>query len=564
MSRRLQSFATLCAASACALAALWFGIAIPSFFRSVAPVVLATVGSTGPSAPTLARQFVDSGDFGVADAILQATRPTLPNATQSRQLLDARLAANPILAFTGGTAPFFQAFIEAAEAPDPSRPFVMPNLLRAQHRQVLNAFLAESLNANVARILETRTLSNWQVFLPVFSQAGQPLDAAILTTALLEQSRAFHPQLRSEILAAINAQNPNAIEPFFAALLSLGNRLNWAQLAHICQFTPSLDAFLFAAASTSPPNPDQPAATHNPRRLFALIAALAIAPDQAQALFTYLRRFDDRAWNGVFQALNAGAPALNTLLALNKPPYAPPAFWSQLPHFVTVGQSHFMTFAARFPNASLGLRALAFGIAGAAIALAFRSLFSPAGPHRRRLLTIDSLLGAILISALVWVVIEPDLLQFEPNRDGALRINFAAAVPEPPSSDLDNTTNPSNDHTMFDQVTLIVLALFFVLQLTVFVFCLLKIAEIRRQPVSPTIKLHLLDNEENLFDLGLYVGLGGTVFSLIMVVLKFVDASLMAAYASTLFGIIFVATLKIGFLRPFRRRLILDSNGFTL
>ena len=48
--------------------------------------------------------------------------------------------------------------------------------------------------------------------------------------------------------------------------------------------------------------------------------------------------------------------------------------------------------------------------------------------------------------------------------------------------------------------------------------------------------------------------------SLTLVVLNIVDASLMAAYASTLFGIIFVAILKIGFLRPFRRRLILGQN----
>ena len=67
-----------------------------------------------------------------------------------------------------------------------------------------------------------------------------------------------------------------------------------------------------------------------------------------------------------------------------------------------------------------------------------------------------------------------------------------------------------------------------------------------------------MDNEENLFDLGLYVGLGGTVLSLILVVLNIVDASLMAAYASTLFGIIFVAILKVGFVRPSRRKLILE------
>ena len=63
--------------------------------------------------------------------------------------------------------------------------------------------------------------------------------------------------------------------------------------------------------------------------------------------------------------------------------------------------------------------------------------------------------------------------------------------------------------------------------------------------------MRLLENEDQLFDFGLYVGLGGTVLSLILVAVGIVEASLMAAYASTLFGIIFVALLKVLHLRPY-------------
>ena len=166
------------------------------------------------------------------------------------------------------------------------------------------------------------------------------------------------------------------------------------------------------------------------------------------------------------------------------------------------------------------------------------------------------MVGAVLVTMLVWVLIEPGLLDFRPNEEGTLQIKLAQTVPD---DTLETTENAVT--TMIDQVTILVLLMFFVIQMLVFILCLLKIAEIRRQGIGPDVKLKLLDNEENLFDLGLYVGLGGTVASLILVVLNIVDASLMAAYASTLFGIIFVATLKIGYLRPYRRRLILEKTA---
>ena len=71
------------------------------------------------------------------------------------------------------------------------------------------------------------------------------------------------------------------------------------------------------------------------------------------------------------------------------------------------------------------------------------------------------------------------------------------------------------------------------------------------------LKLQLLDNEENLFDLGLYVGLGGTVLSLVLLlILDVKQDALIGAYSSTLFGIIFVAVLKIFHVRPYRNQLL--------
>ena len=53
------------------------------------------------------------------------------------------------------------------------------------------------------------------------------------------------------------------------------------------------------------------------------------------------------------------------------------------------------------------------------------------------------------------------------------------------------------------------------------------------------------------------VGLGGTVLSLILLlVLDVKQDALIGAYTSTLFGILFVAGLKIFIVRPFRNDLL--------
>ena len=120
-----------------------------------------------------------------------------------------------------------------------------------------------------------------------------------------------------------------------------------------------------------------------------------------------------------------------------------------------------------------------------------------------------------------------------------------------------STTKPS---LTFNMSTFIPLLIFFVLQALLYIWSLSKLAEIRRHEVDPRVKLRLLENEDHLFDAGLYLGFAGTVISLILVSLGIISQSIMAAYASTSFGIIFVSILKICHIRPFRRTLILQSE----
>ena len=88
---------------------------------------------------------------------------------------------------------------------------------------------------------------------------------------------------------------------------------------------------------------------------------------------------------------------------------------------------------------------------------------------------------------------------------------------------------------------------------------MIRLSIIKRVKAPAKLKLKLLENEENLFDLGLYIGLAGTVFSLILLTVGIVTASLMAAYASTLFGILFTALIKIVHVRRYKRTLLIAA-----
>ncbi len=110
-------------------------------------------------------------------------------------------------------------------------------------------------------------------------------------------------------------------------------------------------------------------------------------------------------------------------------------------------------------------------------------------------------------------------------------------------------------------MTIYALMGFFLIQLTLYIVCCAKLASIRKSGLPPVMQRRLLENEEPLFDAGLYVGLSGTVIALLMLALGIFEASLVAAYASTLFGILFVAALKIFNVRPLRRSLLLAEKS---
>lgn len=97
------------------------------------------------------------------------------------------------------------------------------------------------------------------------------------------------------------------------------------------------------------------------------------------------------------------------------------------------------------------------------------------------------------------------------------------------------------------------------IQVLIFIWSCIQINKISKHEGDSTLKIKLLDNEDMLFDMGLYIGLGGTVLSLILMVMGQENQGLIAAYTSTMFGIIEVAIFKIFILRPYKQKLIIGT-----
>jgi hypothetical protein len=536
------------------LAALccWLGLSIPVHFRSVSPLVLASAGEGTPQLESMARTLLDRGQVGAAEWLALAAGPSATAAVAANAA--PLLAQRPHYVWSGGAAPYFELIAGRLPEPPIAPTPVAALLVPPANRAALLGFLDQSDNRFVRELLATRHLTGYLVFLPVNSAAGQPLDAAILTLALLEQSDALPPALAADLRATVDAAlagDLSALRTFeatCAAVLSLARHANWRQLETWIGRCPQLDDLLFCAAHIQ----------QDAERRVPLYAALMLSATPADVI-GYLQRHGDAGWQGLLTALPFGQGGLAALARFDQPIYQRPAFWPWLPGAVYTSELALRRFAERIPVFAQLIKLLALTTAAWAMVLLVSRLFHirlGGDPVRRQLLRVDRLATALVLGLLGWIAIEPSLMQFSPNEGGTMRLNLAGLVP----SSAESTNQPTNDSPM-DQVTLLVLLLFFFVQLAIFIFGLLRLRIITRMDQPPAMQLRLLDNEENLFDLGLYVGLGGTVGSLILVVMNIVDASLMAAYASTLFGILFVAILKVGFVRPARRTLILAHGA---
>ena len=258
-------------------------------------------------------------------------------------------------------------------------------------------------------------------------------------------------------------------------------------------------------------------------------------------------------------AMSHGEGAVKHLLVQNKPIHKVGKFNSFIASLFPLFGGEALTFLSHRHRDLAILLKIVFITAGFFFLLIFIARLIPKPAYQRS----ESLLflrwtgrfsGALLLSLVSILLLEPSLLQTPRGQVSVAGFDFALA----------NLLAYANEESMADQnltvVTAIIAGVFLLIQVVIFMICFSRVSQVKNEEINAGLKLDLLDNEENLFDLGLYIGLGGTVLSLILLlVLDVKQDALIGAYTSTLFGILFVAALKIFIVRPYRNHLIVKQ-----
>ena len=268
----------------------------------------------------------------------------------------------------------------------------------------------------------------------------------------------------------------------------------------------------------------------------------------------------EAALDDIKLAMSYGSESLKHLLARNQPIHRKGpvlAFVSSV--FPLVGGNVITHLSHSHHSFALFLKLTLLGAAFFSILL-FLSHILPKPKYKRSechflLRWIRRSSAALLWGALTILALEPTLLQTPRGQVSVAGFDFALA----------NLLAYANEKSMAEQqnvtgVTAIIACTFLAIQIVIFMVCLSRVSQVKNEEMKPGLKLDLLDNEDNLFDLGLYIGLGGTVLSLILLlVLDVKEDALIGAYTSTLFGILFVAALKIFVVRPYRNHLLVKQ-----
>ncbi len=515
----------LCALAGLALLALAWSM--PAHLRAVNVAVLRAAGVDTPSlednglqllqlnSPDAARMFQDAAqraDFSV---------PKLEIALlgyQPPQGRDARLGASLM--------------------PAPTKVSAAETIIGTEKRVSALQALERSRSVSTRELLQTRALKETALIPASSSDSGQPFDAAVILLSLLLEERRVSPAFSNEVFQLAAAANRNGdtlrYEELLVDTLSLAQRLTWDQLQVFFSILPGVENLRLLAASAR-------SAESN----FPVIYASARMSRNPDELAKYLIAYPETGLHDLRRALPLGQGAVRELLRRQQRLYTAGGALAR----------PFAAFAWVMPRAALFLKWFLFGVAGFLLAAALHYVLpSPARDPLRGFHWARELLFACGFLCVILLVNEPYLAQTNQAGNFPLKIRM-------PAAGAPGLAQKAAQPKLFMDKSLLTLLFFFVLQSLLYVACLVKLTEVKRQNLAPTLKLKLLDNEDLLFDAGLYVGFVGTIICLILVSLGIVQQSLMAAYSSTSFGIIFVVVFKVFNLRPYKRRLLLQNEG---
>ncbi|MCH8476202.1 MAG: hypothetical protein LAT55_13355 [Opitutales bacterium] len=418
--------------------------------------------------------------------------------------------------------------------------------LREENRRAMWSWLEEQEGGDLEWLAAHRGIRNTRHFIPMGEPGGQPLEAIALATVVMLEEEAFRPSLQREIVttaqAAVLERDLGEMEEIYLDLFTFAARFGWEELKVIAGTWESREAL---------------------RRTAHLLRGAGQYRDLLAAGFVWsgdsgrLARFlagapGEHGVDSLRRGLREGPEVLQWMAQQEKLLVDRPWFFpGRVVHYARqIGVGDF--FVLRYGLLLVGMMSLV---------AAFNLVYGRDEPLPLRGRWVFFWLRAILLGVPftlgIFLISEPFL--FPDGLQNPFQIQFFLEAPPPEAGSEETFLG-----LRMNEITYLSLLIFFVMQVVVYIICLIKLAEVRRQGLDSPTKLQLLENEENLFDTGLYLGLAGTVGSLIFLALGIVEPSLMAAYASTLFGIVFVAILKIFHVRPFKRRLILESRKAPL
>ena len=538
--------------SRAALWQLWLGLGVgllalawllPVNVKSLNPALLREAGRDTPTVAGFGRELLELDKPGPAALVVETARKVGdPGAAMLATIFDDFAKKHREMMPWGGwdiaLEPLLGSRSPAASAD--SQP-VLSFMATEQARENLRRYLGVSRLPGVQTLLKTAELGTTQRFVPANRPGGQPLDAVILLTAYLWQTEHLSSGLQREVRAraeiAVQSGQMGELEDFYLDILTLGRRLNWVQLSELLRTTGSLGTVgQFAHLARVAPE-------HLP-----VIYTAALMTKSADRVAQYLIAFGQPGAEHLQLALSHGQGAVEQLVQRQAPVTrgAGPEF--------ELGAG----FTLRHPEIALVTKYAAF-LAG--IFLILRSVdtrlfFSVGSALRGAFPRMGSGVIAALLTFIFFVFSEPLLLNAAPVSDYKIKLTIpiigALAAP---------ATTASTPPATMDISTILSITVFAAIQVGMYIICLLKISEIARQSLPAATKLRLMENEENLFDGGLYIGIAGTATALVLQVLHFIDANLLAAYSSNLFGIVCVALVKIRHVRPYKRQLILEVQS---
>lgn len=514
---------------------------LPVNLQSLNPALLREAGRGTPSVAAFGRELLDLDKPGPAALVLEAARMVGdPGAGALGVVVEDFARKHPDMMPWGGWDVALEPLL-AGRREDGSKPStpVLSFMVTQAARDNLRRYLAVSRLPAVQTLLKTAQVPGTKRFVAATRPGGQPLDAVVLLTAYLWQTEHLAPSLQREVRGlaenAVAAGDLGPLEDFYLDVLTLGKRLNWIQFSELLRTATSVGTVAQFAHLT------RVAPEHLP-----VIYTAALMTKSADGVARYLIAQGRPGAEDLRLALGFGRGAIEQLIQRQVP----------LVHRAGLEFEFGAAFVLRHPELALLGKYAAFllGIFLVLRAVDLRLFGSIESALRWAFPRMGSGMLAAILTFIFFMLSEPFLLKAVASTDYAVRLVVPVLGQSVPAA------VPSTNTATMETSTLLSIAIFALLQVAMYVLCLFKISEIDRQAVPAALKLDLIANEENLFDGGLYIGIAGTATALVLQVLGLIEANLLAAYSSNLFGIVCVALVKIRHVRPYKRKLILEAR----